>query len=168
MRGCWLGLVACAVLVGGASIVLAAGVITDSSQLIGAGRCGGCHGDQYEIWKKSPHARAFQVLDAHERRDARCYACHTTGLQSELDGVQCESCHGAGRHYAKVLVMRDPDLARMVGLQEPTLQTCNRCHTEDNPNIKPFKPAEKLDRIRHWRPGREPKAAPLADEPKKK
>jgi len=64
--------------------------------------------------------------------------------------VQCETCHGAGRHYAKVLVMRDAELSRVVGLREPKADTCLRCHTQDAPNIRPFDPREKLERIRHW------------------
>ena len=168
MRTCWSGLIAGGALVAAASIGLAAGVSGEDTKLIGSERCGGCHTEQYEIWKQSPHARAYQVLDQHERKDARCYGCHTTGLETENNGVGCESCHGPGRHYAKMLVMRDPDLARAVGLQDPTLETCVRCHTEDNPNIRPFKPEEKLDRIRHWRAGRDPKAAPPADASNKK
>ncbi|NOZ87915.1 MAG: hypothetical protein GXP49_16965 [Deltaproteobacteria bacterium] len=120
------------------------------SRLIGAERCGSCHRDQYEAWKHSHHFRAYSALDEHERHDPRCYGCHTLSLEDGYRNVQCETCHGPGRYYAKTMVMRDKELRKVVGLVIPDKKICNRCHTEDAPNIIPFDPREKMEIIKHW------------------
>lgn len=69
--------------------------------------------------------------------DRRCQTCHATGAapagRPAFPGVQCEACHGAGRAYAEDDIMRDPPLARALGLAElstPELRAaaCARCH----------------------------------------
>jgi hypothetical protein len=46
--------------------------------------------------------------------------------------------------------MRDPELARAVGLVEPSERVCAGCHTESTPSLVRFEYARKLPLIRHW------------------
>ncbi len=61
------------------------------STFVGAEQCGECHTEAYEIWEKTPHARAFESLK-HAREgqkdygitriyDAECLACHVVGWE---------------------------------------------------------------------------------------
>ena len=99
---------------------------------VGAERCKLCHRDVYESWRRTPHASTGTVdVDA----DARCNACHTTGVGTRRRGVQCEACHGPGENYWPAEVMIDPDKASMAGLVQPTPAVCHRCH--DTENVEP-------------------------------
>ncbi|RME20017.1 MAG: hypothetical protein D6806_17220, partial [Deltaproteobacteria bacterium] len=87
---------------------------------VGAKKCGQCHGSQYEKWKEGPHSKANAQLPPQNRKDPRCIRCH--GADDPLKGgVQCESCHGPGKIYARRYVMRDETLSRLVGLEEVDL-----------------------------------------------
>lgn len=59
---------------------------------VGSAACADCHEEEYEIWKKSPHAEAFASLDPANKRhgserlkgvprmfDPECVCCHVTG-----------------------------------------------------------------------------------------
>lgn len=59
---------------------------------VGSDACADCHQEEYDIWKKSPHASAFVSLDPANKRhgyerlkgilrefDAECVCCHATG-----------------------------------------------------------------------------------------
>ena len=121
---------------------------------IGADRCRNCHADAYAEWEKTPHARAFEVLSPKDRADPRCLSCHTMvaeDLGAGLTGVQCESCHGAGRNYAIEYIMRDPDLRTMLNFQKVDGSTCTRCHTDSSPGLVPFSLSDKLPLIKHWK-----------------
>lgn len=124
---------------------------------VGAETCKACHPSAYEAWRESPHARAFESLPERSRGDRRCLSCHAPDLADGLQGVSCEACHGPGRAYAAAYVMRDPELARLVGLVEPGERTCRGCHTESTPSLTRFDYAAKLPLIAH---GREPAVAP--------
>lgn len=125
----------------------------DASELVGALRCRTCHAEAYEQWRQTPHARAFDRLGPEQRRDPRCTACHATAADEGLTGVQCESCHGPGRHYAVDAVMRDPALARAVGLDRgDSAGVCTRCHTADGPRLVPFDPDAAMPLVRHRPP----------------
>lgn len=77
-------------------------------RFLGQDACISCHPAQYEQWKSSPHALAFETLQkAHKEATAECVSCHVTGFQQPggfqsaattpaLMNVQCESCHGKG------------------------------------------------------------------------
>jgi hypothetical protein len=147
----WLG---CALGVAGVVAVVAlrpaVGQATGRSEYIGAQRCKTCHAEAYAQWRETPHARAHEVLSPSERRDPRCAGCHSTSVADGLEGVQCESCHGPGRHYWPDFIMRDVELARAIGLQgggEPA--TCAACHTADTPSVEPFDHAAALPAVRH-------------------
>lgn len=128
-----------------------------ASDFVGAVRCRSCHAAQYEQWRQTPHARAFLRLAPEQRRDPRCTTCHATSAADGLLGVQCESCHGAGRHYALEPVMKDVMLARAIGLKrgdEPAL--CDRCHASDSTRLLPFQIHSALDAVRHRPPAGAP------------
>ena len=122
---------------------------------IGADRCRACHASEYDAWRRSPHARALESLSEKDRRDPRCLSCHTMvpdDLSAGLTGIQCESCHGAGRHYAIDYVMRDEELRQALSfVPQIDEKSCLRCHTENSPSLVPFTYKERLEAIRHWR-----------------
>ena len=109
------------------------------SGLIGAVACRTCHPAQYQRWKQSQHAHAYETLVHIDRAfDFECLPCHTTGNRFEGDlweaseignpeGVQCESCHGHGVKHARFRgdILRSPDA-----------KICRQCHTpRDSPNF---------------------------------
>ncbi|MFP6604023.1 MAG: multiheme c-type cytochrome [Pirellulaceae bacterium] len=85
--------------------------------------CGDCHTKAYEIWKKTPHARATDSLikpperqDIARHFDPECLSCHVTGWNPQkyfpyqtgywslektfnMKGNGCENCHGPGSHH---------------------------------------------------------------------
>jgi hypothetical protein len=120
---------------------------------IGADRCRSCHAQAYAVWERSAHARAYDVLSPRDRTDPRCLTCHTLvadDASAGLLGVQCESCHGAGRHYAVDWVMRDEELRSVLGFKASDAASCTRCHTDTSPSMLPFDAKAKLEAIRHW------------------
>ena len=125
-----------------------AGAVT--AEPVGAKSCAACHPSAYARWRRGPHALAMERLSPAERQDARCTTCHAPEKAAGLDGVQCETCHGAGRYYAPEYVMRDHELSRLVGLVDPNAATCRRCHDDSSPSLEPFDYAKKLEHIRHW------------------
>jgi cytochrome c5 len=128
---------------------LAAGP-TAAGDTVGPETCKACHPAAYEAWKASPHARARESLSERQRSEPRCLSCHAPQIEDGLAGVTCEACHGAGRLYAARYVMKDAELARAVGLVDPTERTCVVCHTDSTPSLERFEHARKLPLIRHW------------------
>ena len=146
---------------------------------VGVTMCSACHktekqGKQFDIWKSSKHATAFKTLEtprAEEIAKAKglkvkaseapeCLTCHITGfgvdkaLTAALkpqDGVQCESCHGAGSDYKAIPVMKDKAKAVAAGLMiakdDPKL--CTKCHNSQSPTYKEFKYKEAWEKINH-------------------
>ncbi|HTR81198.1 MAG TPA: cytochrome c family protein [Bacteroidota bacterium] len=146
---------------------------------VGVTFCSVCHktekqGKQFDIWKASKHASAFATLEtpkAEEIAKAKglkvkaseapeCLECHVTGygeskeLTSALkpqDGVQCESCHGAGSDYKSMPVMKDVAKAEAAGLviakDDPKL--CTKCHNSKSPTFKEFNYKEAWEKIKH-------------------
>jgi hypothetical protein len=133
-----------------ASVVLATSAMT--AEFVGARACGKCHPSAYKAWKSSPHSRAHAALPKEFINDPRCMRCHGDG-DADRGAVQCESCHGAGRYYAKRNVMKDSELSRIVGLEDVTEEVCRRCHTDAAPNVQPFDQERMWGHISH---GREP------------
>lgn len=134
----------------------AAGAVGRVAQhdFIGAERCRSCHAEEYAVWAQSPHARALQALPEKDRNDPRCLSCHTMVADDRspsLVGIQCETCHGPGRHYSVDHVMRDAELRAQLNFEKPSEKTCLRCHTDASPSLRPFTYVEKLEAIRHWR-----------------
>lgn len=126
---------------------------------IGAKRCATCHAWEYQVWLTGPHAHAQSALSATEVKDGKCNSCHTMvptqPEEEKLAGVQCESCHGPGRYYYPTYVMKDHELARLVGMTDATAEQCQRCHNEASPSIKPFDFASMWAKIDHGHAARE-------------
>lgn len=66
------------------------------ASFVGSDTCAECHEEEYEIWKKTPHASAFLSLDPANKRhgyerlkgvsrlyDPECVCCHVTGWNPE-------------------------------------------------------------------------------------
>jgi hypothetical protein len=134
------------------SVVVASAA--SASDLVGPAACRTCHAEAYRVWSQSGHARAAQALLPDQRQKPLCLQCHSRDEQragqADLQGVSCETCHGAGRYYQPAAVMRDKELARLFGLQDPTVSTCMVCHGGTAPSLKPFDVKEAMFRIDHW------------------
>ena len=119
------------------------------SPFVGEERCQQCHAPQHEIWFGSQHALAYEDLEAVDKAfDPACIRCHTVGFElpggfvdmnitGHLLGVQCESCHGAGRAHAESGGAKP--LANAGWAPE---QMCAQCHTQ------PHSPG--FDLKRYW------------------
>lgn len=130
-----------------------------AAEPVGAETCKVCHPAAYDLWRESAHARAWLVLPERSRSDARCTTCHAPEGARGQAGVTCESCHGNGQLYSLPFVMRDRELARALGLQDPGEKTCLRCHDEASPSLTRFDYARKLPLVEHGRADREARKA---------
>jgi hypothetical protein len=132
---------------------------------VGPETCKACHPAAYEIWRAGPHARALDALPAQSRKDPRCLSCHSPDAGEGLAGITCEACHGPGRLYAAPYVMRDPELARLVGLTDVGEKSCLACHGESAPSLVRFAYVKKLPVIDHWTRERAAAGAPAERAP---
>ena len=136
-------------------------------EYVGVKKCSMCHkaeskGNQYGQWMSTKHAKAYATLATPEAQEAakkvgvsgnpqelpQCLKCHITayGVKSSLlgagfvkeDGVQCEACHGAGKDYMPISVMKDRKKAIAAGLIMPTKELCIKCHNQESPNYREF------------------------------
>lgn len=137
-----------------------------AGDFIGVKKCKMCHkgekkGNVFEKWEKGPHAKAFESLKAKGKEtDPACLECHVTGFNTtgykvgaanaaDFEGVQCESCHGAGSDYKSMSVMKDKKLSMEKGLIEPSEEVCKKCHNEKSPTFKGFDFKEWVKKIDH-------------------
>ncbi len=143
---------------------------------IGTKGCKKCHmkqtGDQYNTWKKGPHAKAYETLktDAAKAlakklglgedptKETDCLRCHVTGhgepaeLTKKIvaeDGVSCESCHGPGDKYNDKTIHFDRKLALKNGYVEATEKVCIQCHNNTAPEFKGFDFHDRVKKINH-------------------
>lgn len=133
---------------------------------IGVKKCKMCHkgakkGEVFEKWEKGPHAKAFETLKTKgEEKNPKCLECHVTGFNaggykvgdanaSKFEGVQCESCHGAGAKYKSLSTMKDKKKAMEKGLIEPTEEVCKKCHNKKSPDFKGFDFKKYSEKISH-------------------
>ncbi len=137
-----------------ATLLTASTAALATTELVGPESCRSCHQAAYEAWSKTSHAHAHETLSAEQRKQPLCLACHSRDEQragqAQVVGVSCETCHGPGRSYQPEVVMRDKELARLLGLQEVGAQSCLACHNGDSPSLKAFDPKEAMARIDHW------------------
>ncbi|MBS1516751.1 MAG: cytochrome C554 [Bacteroidetes bacterium] len=151
---------------------------------VGVDKCAGaCHkgeskGNQLEIWKDSKHAQAYNTLlsavsdsiakawgsGTSAAETPQCLKCHVLGkdiVESELtetfdktQGVQCETCHGAGSEYKKLSIMKDKNAAIENGLIIPPDNEafCKGCHNSESPFYKEFNYEENWAKIKHPAP----------------
>ncbi len=138
---------------------------TGGGSKVGPETCKACHPAAYDVWRNGPHARSLDGLPAQNRSDPRCLSCHSPDADEGLSAITCESCHGPGRIYSAPYVMRDPELARAVGLVDPGEKSCLACHGESAPSLVRFEYAKKLPLIDHWTRERAAQAGPPAAPP---
>jgi len=155
----------------GIAVAMAAAVATTAiageAQYVGASKCKACHMTEYKAWAESAHARALDVLKPEERANPACTRCHVTGAGkpaaagADLNGVQCEACHGAGSLYkaanvmAKAAYQTDRNAAHAkslsLGLAAPDEAGCTSCHNAKSPTFKGFDFAAAKAKIKHWK-----------------
>lgn len=158
--------------------------ITGQFKYVGATTCvGACHkseaqGKQFEIWQNSKHSQAFKTLQTSEAdkiakdkgfttpaaETPQCLKCHVLGKDidpSEMEatfnkeeGVQCETCHGPGSEYKKLLIMKDKNKSKENGLIIHTEREafCTGCHNPESPSYKEFNYDVFWEKIKHKKP----------------
>ena len=117
----------------------------------GSDRCAPCHENEFAIWARSKHARAFTTLvQAKQDYNPECVRCHSIGFGKErgfvnaaatpnLMNVGCESCHGPSSRHPE-------PTAKGFGRIDTTF--CRTCHTSEN--SPDFDPATYIPKIQHW------------------
>lgn len=162
-------------------VATTAGASFEKNKYVGVKMCKACHssekqGKQFDIWSKSGHAGAYKTLTTAKADEIakgkglktkavespECLTCHTiTAEAAQLDksfdvkdGVQCETCHGAGSAYKNMAIMKDKAKAVAAGLIMPendaaTEKFCVTCHNEKSPTHKEFKFKTMWDKIKH-------------------
>lgn len=150
----------------------AAATPVDPHLVIGSDTCVKCHEGEVAVWRSTPHHHTFDELHRRPeakkiaaklgirsiKHDGRCVDCHytqqtdpKTGNIHAIEGVSCESCHGAAKRYLDVHQdyggehitratespqHRSQRLRRSIalGMRNPinvylVAQSCLRCHT---------------------------------------
>ena len=162
---------------------VSAPMLLAQNKYVGVKQCSMCHktekqGKQFDIWSKSQHAKAYQVLTSDKANELakskgiktaaveakECLECHTLGKTVDAkmfdknfdikDGVQCETCHGAGSAYKSMSTMKDQAKAVAAGLNiykdEKEIEAlCKTCHNEKSPTFKGFDFKEMYAKIAH-------------------
>jgi Cytochrome c554 and c-prime len=97
--------------------------------------CAQCHGSVHSTVMTTAHAQAFQTLkQIHQDTNSGCLPCHTVGyglptgftsavLTPQLEGVQCENCHGPGGNHAA-----NSGDQTVIPRVELAAQVCGGCH----------------------------------------
>ncbi|RJQ44996.1 MAG: cytochrome C554 [Nitrospiraceae bacterium] len=149
----------------------------DAAEYNGAKKCKACHIKQFKSWEQTKMAKSFEQLkpgvsaDAKKKAnldpakdyttDANCLKCHTTGYGKpggfksiadtpDLANVQCESCHGPGSEYNKLMKenkeFKTAD-AKKAGLIIPSEDEkgCLSCHGGDSPFTEKVDAKYKFD-----------------------
>ncbi len=155
-------------------------------KFVGVKTCKMCHkkddiGNQYEKWQNSKHANAYKALLSEKANKIaaekgfktpaaetpECLKCHTSGydVDKELlgnrfsieDGVQCETCHGAGKDYKAKKIMKNREEAIANGLIIPDKgeKFCSTCHNANSPTYKARDFNEMWEQIKHPIPKKE-------------
>ncbi|MGD8780231.1 MAG: cytochrome c family protein [Ignavibacteria bacterium] len=164
-------------------VILFSFTIAKDPKFIGVKKCSMCHksakqGEQLKIWEASSHANAFKTLQTPEADNiaadkgiegkaaeaAECLKCHVTGHGMDAvmfnkgfkmeDGVQCETCHGAGSEYKSMKIMKDHAKSVAAGMKDYTVEgaaeaQCKTCHNEESPTYKTFVFEEQWAKIAH-------------------
>lgn len=127
---------------------------TEQSPFVGEEVCASCHAEAHAKWADSDHALAYDDLEAVGKSfDPECIQCHTVGferpggfvdmsLTPHLMGVQCESCHGAGRQHAE-----SAGQAALGHAGWTPQRMCAQCHTQ--PHSPGFAFERYWPKIRH-------------------
>lgn len=114
--------------------------------------CQSCHGDIFNRWLQTPHARAiFSLVEKNEHHNPECIVCHVTGYLKggflsvektpEYAGVQCASCHGRMEGHVEFHSGRSD---RLEAPFKVTQQVCLQCHTPEQDDDFDFERDKKL------------------------
>ena len=147
---------------------------------VGVSTCGMCHktekqGNQLSIWQNSKHSQAYTALQSEQANEIakmkgfntpaaetpECLKCHASGYNVDTkfigskfkveDGVQCETCHGAGEDYKskKVMENREEAIANGLFVPENIEDFCIGCHNTESPTYVEFNFETMWDKIKH-------------------
>lgn len=151
------------------------------NKYVGTKMCKACHnsekqGKQFVVWSKTKHSEAYKTLATAKADEIakskgiskpaaeapECLECHARPVDPKLadkgydpkDGVQCETCHGAGSAYKNMTIMKDKMMAVTAGLTDfkdnaAIEKWCKTCHNEKSPTFKGFKFDEMWGKIKH-------------------
>lgn len=100
--------------------------------------CGGCHEQEVQWWRRTPHGRAYATLvQRNKQYNLSCVGCHVTGYGrpggstvshvGALQDVGCESCHGPGSMHVV-----SPEGAAVNVRRGTEEGTCLGCHTPEH------------------------------------
>jgi hypothetical protein len=121
---------------------------------VGSAKCGSCHPKQLASWQSTRHSLTRDRFPG--KPQARCLSCHGTGEAPAgvaiAVEVGCESCHGAGAHYATDDLMRNRFAAQSLGLVDVSTPkaraaVCMQCHTRQT-SRRPFDPAAAVHPVK--------------------
>lgn len=121
----------------------------EGQSFTGAKKCSSCHFEQYMSWKKTKHAKSFELLPEKYQTDEKCLSCHTTGYGqatgfkdlatgANLAGTTCEACHGPGSKHEEVcqafakkkkLSPEEDKVAKDSIWKVMPGNICSKCHT---------------------------------------
>ncbi len=109
MAGKWVkvGVFALVAAVVGGALIARASNVPAEAKYVGVTKCRLCHMEQYNTWKETKMAHAFEALQGDEVKNPDCVKCHVTGYGKEggfkdvdstagMENIQCEECHGPG------------------------------------------------------------------------
>lgn len=151
-------------------------VYAGEAEYLGVKKCKACHFKQYKSWKKTSMAKSFENLKPGVKAEAKkkagldpekdytndesCLKCHTTGYGEpggfkniddtpKLAGVQCESCHGPGSNYRKIMKKNKKyklSEVKDAGIVIPSEDEkgCLECHGEESPFNEKVDPKYKF------------------------
>ncbi len=113
------------------------------AKFVGAEACGDCHTKAFDIWKKTPHAKAFESLK-HPRKGMPDHKI------TRIYDPECLSCHVNGWHPQKVLRYKSGFINEEFadGFQEKEKfkfmqgQQCEGCHGPGSRHIQLINDAE--------------------------
>jgi hypothetical protein len=166
------------------TVYLLAQESADKHQYVGVSKCKTCHksakqGEQLGKWEASKHASAYKTLlteeaakiakdkglDKAPNEAPECLKCHVTGHDADAsmkaesfameDGVQCESCHGAGSDYRKKSIMKSREESIKNGMAAILVEDgsaeklCITCHNKESPTYEGFEFKEMWTKIAH-------------------
>lgn len=113
----------------------------DTSGYVWEATCKECHAEVHEAWARTKHKTALLRLSAADQ-EKECGACHLTGADKPVAvegktvnaGVQCESCHGAGREHVDSARAGSPKKFA----KTPGESLCVECHNAKSPHFHGF------------------------------